>query len=600
MRTSAPQSASGIVFVPLAMLFALAVCAGCSSSDKPKGVPPSPRYANLGPKEKVPAFMKGTVYEVADVTNKDLYPVYGYGLVVGLANTGDNNGTSQALRNFMVDEMVRHGFGSQDERLRDMKPELMIRDPRCAIVEVYGFLPPGARAGQPMDMLVRAAQGSQTKSLARGILYRTDLFAGGLDSVRPVRRVNVYAKVQGPVFVNPTNVDPTTRPSALLSQRSGTVMNGGLVMADRPLKMRVRTPQLSVSRSIEMAIDQRFADDAAANTLDEGLVDVFVPQSFKGDWEHFIGVVTHLYLSRSPELAAVKGKLLVAEAQQPNAPLLDISYCLEGLGPDVIPFVQPLYTHASPEVAFAAARAAAFLGDAVAEEALLETARSDGHAFQWNAVKVLGSLPGSTRIDRMMSGLVSAKNAMVRIEAYRVLADHGSPSIISLTVRNAFVVDRIASEGAPLVYATRMGVPRIAVFGRSVPVNMPIMFTAMQGKFSISTSTDGKSVVLFDRTNDRSGGIQAQMRPDLHELIYRLGGGSDDGFRFEYSDLVGVLQGLSRGRHIGASFVLQDLPAMQDAIEEAPPIVDPTGRPPVESPLGPGVDVPSLKTDKQP
>jgi len=36
---------------------------------------------------------------------------------------------------------------------------------------------------------------------------------------------------------------------------------------------------------------------------------------------------------------------------------------------------------------------------------------------------------------------------------------------------------------------------------------------------------------------------------------------------------------------------------MQDSIEEAPPIVDPTGRPPAENPLGPGVDVPSLSAD---
>jgi hypothetical protein len=67
--------------------------------------------------------------------------------------------------------------------------------------------------------------------------------------------------------------------------------------------------------------------------------------------------------------------------------------------------------------------------------------------------------------------------------------------------------------------------------------------------------------------------------PDLHELIYRLGGGSDDGFRFGYSDLVGILQGLSDGHHIAAAFMLQDSPALHDAIDDAPPLVEPSAPP---------------------
>ena len=587
----------GVLGVCALALLAIMSIGGCTETDQKKPEPLPPRYPTLPPKENVPEFMKGTVYEMADVTNKDPYPVYGYGLVVGLDGTGDNTGTSLGLRNFMVDEMVRHGFGSQDDRLRNLKPEAVIRDPRCAIVEVWGFLPPGARAGQMIDVSVRAATGSQTKSLARGVLYRTNLYAGQLDPVYPIRRVNTYAAVQGPILVNPgwINIDATTRPSSLSALRRGTVMGGGVVVADRPLKLRVRTPQLRVARAIEMAIDQRFASNGTANTMDEGVVDVFVPQSFNGDWEHFIGVATHLYMVRSAAVTAAKAKELVAEAVKPNAPLLDISCCLEGLGPDVIPFIEPLYTHGSPEVAFAAARAGAFVGDAVGEEALLEIARSEQHPFQLNAVKALGALPASTRIDRMMGQLLGTKSVLVRIEAYRVLADHASPMIMSRAVRNSFVLDRIISDGANLVYATRSGVPRIAVFGRSVPINLPMMFTAFQSRLSISTGPDRQSIVLFDRTGPRVGGVQGQMRPDLYELLLRLGGGSDEGFRFGYCELVGILQALSEGRHFEAAFVLQDLPAVQDAIEEAPPIVDPSGRLPTESPLGPGVETPTLK-----
>ena len=40
---------------------------------------------------------------------------------------------------------------------------------------------------------------------------------------------------------------------------------------------------------------------------------------------------------------------------------------------------------------------------------------------------------------------------------------------------------------------------------------------------------------------------------------------------------------LSNGKHISASFVLQDLPSMRDEVEEATPIVDPKGQPTAQS-----------------
>ncbi|HEX2971123.1 MAG TPA: flagellar basal body P-ring protein FlgI [Tepidisphaeraceae bacterium] len=572
-----------------AALIGLVVVGGCSSSGDKKDAPPPPRYPTLPPKENVPAFMKGTVFEMTDVGNKEPYPVSGYGLIVGLDNTGNNFGVARPVQNHMIEEMVRHGFGSQDDYLRQLKPEAVLSDPRTAIVEVYAFLPPGARAGQRMDAYVRAAENSATTSLAHGTIYQTNLYDGGVNPLRPKGRVNVYATVRGSLFVNPTytRTDSTTQPQSRPNLREGVVMNGGVVAADRPLWLRIRTPQLSLARACEAVIDQYFSDEKVANTQDEGKVDLFVPHRFNGDWEHFIGVATHLYFDRSQGAIATKAQLLAQEAQKPNAPLMDISYCWEGLGPEVVPFIQPLYTHASPDVAFAAARAGVYVSDAGAEEAMLEMARTEGHPFQLNAVKALGGLPQSTRIERMMTQLLSAKNALVRVEAYRVLSSYGSPAIISHEVADAFILDRIPTDGLPLVYATRTGVPRIALFGKNLSLNLPIIFRSMQDKLTITSQPDGRSVVVFDRTGTKSGGIQAKLRPDLNELIYRLGGGSDDGFRFGYSDVVGILQGLSDGHHLAAPFVLQDSPSLRDAIEDAPPITEPE---PATPPIGSGTN----------
>ncbi len=549
---------------------------GCAP-DKPNVTPPPARYTEIPARENVPDFMRGTIWEIADVENKVYYPVSSYGLVVGLRGTGNNSGTPMSVRGHMLDEMVRHGFGSHVAGTRKLQPEAILRDPNTAIVEVYAFLPPGARSGQRLDVFVNAVNGSQTQSLAHGTLYQTDLYVGGVDPINPKGRVNTYARAQGPIFVNPVHVkaDSSTRPS-VYNQRAGVVMNGGLVAMDRPIWLRVRTPSLRTTRVVELRIDQRFQDEGVAKTQDEGIVHVYVPRGFRGDWEHFVGVATHTYINGAPGFLADKAKQLAAEAQKPGAALLDISYCWEGIGELALPFVQPLYLNKSPEVAFAAARAGAYVGDLTAEEALLAMARDDRNPFQVSAVKALGSLDSSPRIDRMLAGLLDSSSALVRIEAYRVLAEHESPLVVSRLVHGEFVLDQVICKGPPLIYASRSGVPRIAIFGQNLSVRTPIMFSAMNGKFTISSTPGTDGVVLFDRTMPRfPAGVQARSRPDISEILRRLSGAGEDGFQFGYADLVGLLQSLSDGKHVPASFVLQDLPGMRDDIDEAPPLPEP-------------------------
>ncbi|HEV8293449.1 MAG TPA: flagellar basal body P-ring protein FlgI, partial [Tepidisphaeraceae bacterium] len=550
--------------VMLTVYTALMLLSGCMVRERPPKahLPPS-KYPVLAQKN-LPAFMKGTILEVAEVENKDPYLVSGYGLVVGLANTGDNRGTPQAVVNAMLDEMTRRRLGSSDDRLKHFKPEAMLNDPQTAIVEVYAYLPPGGRAGQRIDVFVQAVRNSQTKSLARGNLYQTNLFVGGADPLNPRPKPNVYVKAAGAVFVNPAYASEGNKFADAASLRTGTIMSGGVMTDDRPLSLRARTPQLSIARSIEMRLDLRFEERQAnpiAKTQDEAIVHVYVPRSFNGDWEHFVGVATHLYLDATPGAGVIKARMLAAEAIKPDAPLMDISYCWEGIGDESLSVIQKLYTNASPEVAFAAARAGAFIGDSSADETIQEIARNDANPFQLNAVKVLGALPASPRVDRMLTELLATKNALVRVEAYRVLAEHEANAVISRPINGQFTVDLVATDGPPLVYASRTGIPRIAVFGTNISLNQPIMYNAMDDRLTICTDSDGKSVTVFDRTDKlHPGGLQAKLRPDLYEVIWRLAGGNDDGFRFCYSDLVGILQGLSHGKHISAAFVLQDAP----------------------------------------
>jgi hypothetical protein len=396
-------------------------------------------------------------------------------------------------------------------------------------------------------------------------------------------------------------------------------MDGGRAAQSRPLVLQLRAPQRSMARRIESRVDDRFQEirtssglplpqDAVATALDEGRVNIFVPPSFNGDWEHFANVVSHLYLKSSPEFAAAKARQLAEEAVKPGAPLWNITYCWEGLGRAALPSFQHLMDHENGDVAFVAARAAAFLQDPSAPAALHRIAKTPGHTFQIDAIQVLGALPNSPAINEMLRPLLHSDQTLVRVAAYEVLARHKDGSVFSRVIgdgkREKFVLDIIRSDGPPLVHATRTGIPRIAIFGDRTGLNLPLAFATKDHRLTISSPPEGKFVTIFYRppmppgevssaeTMNRLRPVKIDSQPDLADIVARLGGQGPDGrwngLNFNYGEVVSILNALADAQKLSAvaaggqrrqaAFVLQEAPTITDAIQSAPTIPD-AGRP---------------------
>lgn len=586
----------------------LGLIAGCAQDKKTVQIPT--RYPVL-PGKEVPAFMHGTIWEKVDVGNTEEFQVSGYGLVVNLDNTGDST-VPLAVKEYMIKEMLRHGYGSKlNPGWENQSPERVLRDKRVAIVQVVGMLPPGIRKSQTFDVKVQSLPRNQTSSLAGGELYLTDLKINGADPHDPFGKVNDYAQAKGFVFVNPAYAlikDARASTAVRSSLRNGIVMDGCVAKYDRPLFLRLRKPETRVSRYIEQRILDRFQDTSIARAEDEGIVQIYVPYSYNGDWKHFARLVTHLYMDGSQEILAARAKMLAAEAKKPDAKLEDISYCWEGIGPSALPYVAPLFTDPHPGISFAAARAAAFIGDptGAANATLLAIARDTSHPFQLNAVETLGGLPPSASVNEMLHELLDSDRVLVRIEAYKVLTRNRDPLIYTRVITNRpnnqkFVLDIVPSRGAPIIYATRSGMPRIALIGQMPQISTPVMFAAMDDRLTISSREIGQSITIFYRTPAMvdPGGIVHDFQmpdpvmmistPDLAEVVQRLGGIAADGERplnFTYSEVLAILQRLNEkkslvapvgGRFQTVAFVLQDPPALQDVIYNAPSID--TGRP---------------------
>ncbi len=562
--------------------------AGCESAE-PTTRPA--RYEDIGLRA-VPDYLRGSLLEVTEIQNTEPFAVDSYGLVVGLSGTGGNDRLPQVVRNYMLDDMFRHGLGtlSGDPQWKDLTPERVMASKNTSVVKVTGRVPAGARHGQHMDLFAESLPDTDTTNLARGRLYQVELRIDGANPFNPRGNVNSYALGSGPVFVNParqvgTQVEQDNG-TARASLRTGWVIGGGMITVDRPIWCRIRQPQLSMARGVEQRIRLQFPVTRADNlpraqARDEGIVDLYVPVDFEGDWEHFIGVVSHLFLDGSAAFSSAKASELVDAALQPNAPLMDISYAWEGLGKPALAPIARLYGNGDPGIAFAAARAGAFLGDPTAQQTLVDIARDDTNPFQFNSVRLFGELAPTPRITRMLSDLIDCPNALVRIEAYRNLVKvKDQARIFPQAVKDRFVVDVIPSSGPPLIYASRVGTPRLAMFGSDNKLKMPLAFTAFDRRLLIhGGEKDHRNVSVFYRDERlEEPTVRDLETPDVMPLVLLLGGYGDgpgsSGFSFSYSDVVGILQSLSDRRDMAATFVLQDLPGARKNIDDAPIIPD--------------------------
>lgn len=570
--------------------------AGCKKTPPPQQVS---RYPSL-PLKEVPPYLKDSILERTDFLDTQPLPISGFGLVSRLRGTGNNQQIPTAVRNYIIKEMVKNGIGSHNAaEEKRITPEEMLNDPSIAVVRVDAYLPPGTRDGDRFDIQVSSLEGSTTSSLAGGSLYRTELKVDGANTIQPAYKVDVMGLAQGAVFVNPSYLlggAGASTPAGKNSLRYGVVMQGGIASETRPLVIKLRQPQRSLARVIEILIEERFANyrtqptEKFASAKDEGIVVVVVPRQFNGDWEHFAGIVNHMFLTSSPNVRTLKAKALADEAVKPGAALEDISYCWEAIGPTSIPYLAPLMSHESQDVAFAASRAGAYLGDGSAVDSLTRMALSSGHAFQLNAVQILGSLTPSPQVNQALRTLLASDQSTVRVEAYRVLARNNDPSIYSKQIGNKFVLDIVPSEGKPIVYASRSGVPRLAIIGNKPSMNLPAMFSAMDDQLTISSSGNQKAVTIYYRGPSVREPVTIHSNPDLAEIAARLGGegtGQERMLNFAYGDIVAILQAIcetrevtayAQGQKMVASFMLQEAPGITESVFNAPVIGGDPGR----------------------
>jgi len=593
------------VFVALALsclALVLTSCSGPAVSEKELS-------ASLDSRREADASLfKDTVGSISELEGWDPIPIRGYGIVMGLADTGSRECPSQIL------DIIQDGLRGRKRSdgkpiLGDVSLRKLIDSSATAVVVVEGLIPAAAVAGDRIDLNISALRNTQTTSLAGGELLVSELSIEVISSSGvPIRKrpmVLAGFPEPTPVFTNPFIAgDPVDRPVWL---RSGRIIGGGTVLRSRPLRLVLRIPGGShrIIRHISERLNFRFpvspGQPPTAEAESRTTVKLMIPPEYHGRARHFLMLVLQTYLFDDPVSMARWSERLIDELASSKSQAGRISAALESIGNSTVPALRKAYrAPPSPRVRYYAASTAALLGDDQAIGILTEIAADNASPYQLLAVSTLGQFPDSYRSNQALRSLLDTENALVCIRAYEYLAKNSDPSVVPvrLTAPAEFSLDVVRSKAQPLIYVQTMKQPRIVLFGGPLNCEGQVFYLSRDKLLTITSAQPGPTTgvppeigpaesappaaatanqLSLLRCTPTTGEIALELQTsrDLVSLIKTLGSNVEPDFKgvhhglgLDYSQTVAALYGLSQSKAIRAGFVLQQSDLARVIVEQ--------------------------------
>jgi flagellar P-ring protein precursor FlgI len=216
----------------------------------------------------------------------------GYGIVIGLAGTGDSSTNIFFSMQTIASMLKKLGLTVPQNEIASLKFKNM------ATVMITAELPPFARAGSRIDVLISSL--GDAKSLQGGTLLLTPLKAANGE---------VYAVAQGSVSIGGFEAGGAARGVQKNHLTVGRVVSGALIEKEIPfdfenkesLRLALGQPDFTTVNRVATTINKFFKKDIAF-AKDAGTVDVLVPDKFKKNVVKFVASMETLEVS--PDTAA--------------------------------------------------------------------------------------------------------------------------------------------------------------------------------------------------------------------------------------------------------------------------------------------------------
>ena len=502
--------------------------------------------------------MRGTVASETGLVGFDPVVVRGYGIVVGLRETGSRQMPSD-VRAFLTQELAKRGFGSGQPGAPKLSPQDLLNSGDTAVVIVEGVIPPGAPKGSKFDVRVTTAPGTSTTSLEGGRLLIADLRPGPLFTGS--RQPFPLAEGAGPVVINPF-VEPNATQRDSINRTSGRVLDGGHVNKDMPLKLRLMTPSHSRAETIQNTVNTLFPreprqKEETAHGRSAETIDLTVPPSFRKRTGEFAELIRHTPLNvENPEQTAMAiRRSLLANPGAAGA----AAWRWQALGKRALPMIQDLYEYPEEQPRFAALNAGSKLDDQLAVPPLLDLARkSDSLTIRTEAIKLLGRIGTNAEIELGLRELLDDPDVEIRLSAFEALDKRRDPHIIAMEMGRKFILNIVPSKQR-MIYVAQSGQPRVVVFGEGLSVKVPMTLYTWDGRLIVKADEGDKFLEVFYRERADLPATVDRVKPDLGSLIgYFARRPTPDrpetGLNFSYSESISALHELWRMKYIDCDF----------------------------------------------
>lgn len=209
------------------------------------------------------AVRKALIRDVTSIEGVRENPVIGYGVVVGLRNTGDKQQTVFTIQ--MLSSILQR-MGVQIPPA--LSATVIVKN--VAAVFVTANLPPFASPGTQLDVTVSSA--GDARSLEGGLLLLTLLYAAD---------GQVYAAAQGPLILGGYSEGSATNSKQVNHPTVGRIPGGGLVERDSSVDLRklakvsllLNEPNFSTAEEVASAINREFGKEITS-VIDSRRVDI--------------------------------------------------------------------------------------------------------------------------------------------------------------------------------------------------------------------------------------------------------------------------------------------------------------------------------------
>jgi flagellar P-ring protein FlgI len=210
------------------------------------------------------------IKDIADIEGVRSNALIGYGLVVGLAGTGDSSNSIPFTVQSMVNMLEKFGVNSKED-LDSIRME------NVAAVMVTAQLPSFARQGSKIDVVVSSL--GDAESLEGGQLLATPLIAAD---------GNTYAISQGALVVGGFKAKSGSDSISRNHLTSARIADGATVEREigfdlsslTKLRFILRNPDFTTALRIKDEINKSFKEEIA-KAQDNSTVDVQIPERYK-------------------------------------------------------------------------------------------------------------------------------------------------------------------------------------------------------------------------------------------------------------------------------------------------------------------------------